>query len=85
MDRARGAQTRSDFCRDAILRRLQLLGIEVLDPQVVISGDAGKGGWRPVYAIRRQTAALNDTDASAGTRRRRSQPKAARRGRRKAN
>ena len=46
VDRARGAHTRSQFCRDAIASKLKANGYKVFDAEIYAPDRKGKGGPR---------------------------------------
>ena len=65
IDGARGARTRSQFCREAIAEKLRGLGYDVAEYETASPDRAGKGGpRRTVYAVSRYQAELNETDPS---------------------
>ena len=69
IDRARGSQTRSHFCREAIAEKLRALGVEVRPGEAASPDRTGKGGPRSsTYRLRRYRAQLNEAVAKTSSR-----------------
>ncbi|HOB32294.1 MAG TPA: hypothetical protein PKH32_05380 [Verrucomicrobiota bacterium] len=63
IDKARGQQTRSQFCREALAEKLRRLGVDVAAEEIASPSSIGKGGPRVTYRLRRYQASLNEGKA----------------------